>query len=679
MLPRVTDAPRGVQQAAASRFDAVLFDQDGWWCLDARNRRVAGVRAASLDAALGFVGVGRVASVVGRLAPGVRVVDVDAEGLVGHAVAEQIVAWADNRDVWVLVRPSGGADGRSHVFLVGADEDELGKFVDELRTRWSLSSSKVDVRRDVRPLTAPHRSGVHTVPYGDLGDLERGLHRALARAVARQTVPVLSEPATERGSVALTPVRRRVPGDLPAEWATYVVTGVAPAFREGGDATRSAVERVATARMVQAGWTAPQAWAVIQSSHATAFQRAKASYRRWVRTAWNHAVKADDAYQPIPATAPDVAAAVHGARLLLVHTAWGLEPRQRHAFLTVGHTVLDRMERAGVLQVPVPERDLVADTGIADRRTIRVQLGRLHGAVGLLHTETFTPANPRSSYEFEITAEPSRVPLIDPPSFHTPWHGISTRVVQAPRPTGTLLRHLPQTPTALPRLCQLALLTSSPTATPTPRQLRTLRAALTHLQSLGLAECNADGQWHRTDAPLPSEVLRADQEAQDVLRARIEAERVAWRSRRGTSWDAARAAAVKRDRARQKAWWGGLTREEQAARREVWSTRFAALPLVEQDRVRDELAARSVAEGVHPEQRRRQWLRETAREVLEDRAAVRAAEFRHMPEPLQAAYVASWSGYRARWGVQQSPSRPSLGRTSPVRIRDDDGGSAVIR
>ena len=60
------------------------------------------------------------------------------------------------------------------------------------------------------------------------------------------------------------------------------------------------------------------------------------------------------------------------------------------------------MERAGVLQVPVPERDLVADTGIADRRTIRVQLGRLHGAVGLLHTETFTPANPRSSYEFEM-------------------------------------------------------------------------------------------------------------------------------------------------------------------------------------------------------------------------------------------------------------------------------------
>ena len=71
---------------------------------------------------------------------------------------------------------------------------------------------------------------------------------------------------------------------------------------------------------------------------------------------------------------------------------------------------------------------------------------------------------------------------------HTPWHGVTTRLISAPRVTGTLLRHLPHTATNLHRLCHLAHLTSSPTASPTRRQPGTLQAALTHLQSLGSAE-----------------------------------------------------------------------------------------------------------------------------------------------------------------------------------------------
>lgn len=169
-------------------------------------------------------------------------------------------------------------------------------------------------------------------------------------------------------------------------------------------------------------------------------------------------------------------------------------------------------------------------------------------------------------------------------------------------------------------------------------------------------------------------MLTADQQAQDILRSRIEAERAAWRSRRCTSWDAARAAATKRDKVRQQAWWDSLSGAEREARQQAWSTRFASLPLVEQDRIRNELAARSLAAGRHPEQRRRQWLRDTPSRVLEERSARRAAEFRHLPEPLQAAYVASWAAYRARWGVQQSLSP---GRATSRTERQEDNESIL--
>ena len=63
----------------------------------AGNQRVPGVVVPSLAAGLELVGQGDVASLVGRLNPGFRVVDVDVEGLVGHAVAEEVAGWCRGR------------------------------------------------------------------------------------------------------------------------------------------------------------------------------------------------------------------------------------------------------------------------------------------------------------------------------------------------------------------------------------------------------------------------------------------------------------------------------------------------------------------------------------------------------------------------------------------------------
>ncbi|GAA8854454.1 hypothetical protein DUHN55_47030 [Helicobacter pylori] len=92
--------------------DEMLFDTaaDGWFALDEGNQRVAGVRPASLDKGLAMVGRARVATVVGRLRPGVVSVDVDLVGERGHAVAELVAAWCRREDLWHCVRPSGGAD-----------------------------------------------------------------------------------------------------------------------------------------------------------------------------------------------------------------------------------------------------------------------------------------------------------------------------------------------------------------------------------------------------------------------------------------------------------------------------------------------------------------------------------------------------------------------------------------
>ncbi len=94
-----------------SDLDELLFVRGGWFALDGENQRVAGVVVPSLRDGLRLVGQGPVTAIVGRLRPELRVVDVDLEGPRGDAVVEMIAGWCRGKDVWHLVRPSGGADG----------------------------------------------------------------------------------------------------------------------------------------------------------------------------------------------------------------------------------------------------------------------------------------------------------------------------------------------------------------------------------------------------------------------------------------------------------------------------------------------------------------------------------------------------------------------------------------
>jgi hypothetical protein len=117
------------------------------------------------------VGSVPVASVVGRLRPEVVVVDVDVEGERGHAAAEAVAAWCVREGLWHLVRPSGGAEGRSHVFIAhGGRLEAVAEMVEQLRASMRVGARRrIDLRRDVRPLSAPHRaSGVVPRPYGDV-------------------------------------------------------------------------------------------------------------------------------------------------------------------------------------------------------------------------------------------------------------------------------------------------------------------------------------------------------------------------------------------------------------------------------------------------------------------------------------------------------------------------------
>lgn len=105
-------SPRSLAWSSADRrvIDDALFDPACWFALDATNHRVPRVAVVSLEAGLAMVGKHRVRSIVGRLRPGVVAVDVDAAGMIGHALAEAVHSWCARRDLWSLVRPSGGAD-----------------------------------------------------------------------------------------------------------------------------------------------------------------------------------------------------------------------------------------------------------------------------------------------------------------------------------------------------------------------------------------------------------------------------------------------------------------------------------------------------------------------------------------------------------------------------------------
>lgn len=687
MLPSIAKGTRSAslserhpqrRVSEARLLDAALFDSAGWFAIDARNRRVPGVVVASLEAGLELVGRGSVATIVGRLRPEVVVVDVDLAGEPGWAVTESLSQWCAREGLWHLVRPSGGAEGRCHVFIAPqARREALEAFLDGLRRSNPGARTSIDLRTSVRPLSAPHRTGAHTHPF----EADVALSRLEAQPWHTAPAPrrAKSKPTKRRRPpvAALEPTRRREHRPLPVAWQHFLDTGERPPLREpapGASAhTRSTWEAIATASMVRAGWSAQQAWEAIQKAHPHAMDHARADRRRWVQWVWNRAVLDDADYQPPRSPLdPHMAAAVDQARTRLRTIGWSLPLRRRHAVLLVGHALLDRMARTGLLRVPCPERDLVLDTGLSDRKTIRAALRLLDGELGELH-RCFDPKDREaSSFEFEVapsTAEGTGVQQIPPPRRHTPLP--SALPPGTPHACSHLLRALRSLPHPAP-LAEVSLqaqLTSSPTTDLSPGQIRAARSALAHLARLGLAWCTEEGLWVARDE-YEASAQAAGQDRYEQLSQTVQQERAAYRASGGTAWNAARAAALKADRARQQAWWAGLCGPERRARTEAWQGRFARLSVAEQAAVKGALVERDRRSGIDVSARHDAWLDGLDPASVATRSVERAAWYAALSPPLQVAYARAWQGHRERFGIRRGTPASATARELVLSLPD---------
>jgi len=689
VLPTVASGGRAVEEPRSSRsrrvpaavvqLDEVLFLPSGWFALSAGNQRVPGVVVPSLSAGLGLVGQGDVASLVGRLRPGFRVVDVDVEGLRGQVIADEVTAWCQSRGLWCLQRPSGGAVGRTHVFVaIGEDLDALSECVAGLRAAYGVARAAIDVRELVRPLSAPHRTGVETRPLGSvqaaLADLRRRVVIDTAAAGSRRAR------ASTAPGVVLVP-RPRPRRELPSPWQAFLATGVRPDLgqhepdRAGMDWSRSTFEAIATATMLRAGWNVEEAWAAIVGAHPEAMDHARADRGRWVRHVWNRAVE-DDNTRPLPAPRVDPAvwAAVQAAEARLRAAAWSVPPRRRVTLLRVGHAVLDRIIRTNAVRVPVPERDLVLDTGISDRATVRRALRWLHDrVVGVLDVEAFDPRQPRSSsFEFEIppaAVGEGGVPQIPPPSSHTP---LPRMLLGLSGTAWLLMRVLAQNLGQWWDLADLTVQCQLDEAAGVPiggKRLRGVRTVLAELAQHGLARCDADGRWAASD--IPASDVRERDVSWDGLVMQIQSERDAYRNGGQSRWQVARAASIKRERAKQRAWWDGLDPAEQAARHATWAARFDRLSVEDQFQVKADLARRSEVEGISPAARHQRWIYSMDPDDLVMFASERAVRFASIPLPRQVAAVRAWEAYRREFGVPRGSWQIGDRRRDRSDVADD--------
>lgn len=690
-LPRIAtrgDGRHGSRIPSVCRnLDLALFQPGKWFAIDTDNRAVPGVAAPDLGTALTLVGRGRVAAIVGRLRPGFVAVDIDVDDMVGDAVTEQIAAWCVSAGVWHLVRPSGGAPGRHHVIVAaGAALDELVAAVDELRHRWNLRGKQVDVRTSLRPLTSPHRHGGNPRPYGNLTAAFQAMPDT-AKAASEKTAmlrprkrPGSPSPGAPDRVPAVSARATPAPRLLPEVWENYFTTGSAPTVG-GEDQTRSAVELVATGHLVRAGHTAESGWARIVAAHPDAMTKARGNKRRWVAWVWNVVVREDAAYlAAFPSADAITAAAVTEAHLRLRSLLWSTPRRRRPAVRLVAQELLRRMLRTNTLRVPCPQRDLVLDTGIADRKVIGEALRVLHsGGFGVLH-EVFDPGadRARTSHEFSIDRVPvsDGVRIIPPPSLQHPLPaqgGHCTPWVSLPRPCHSLwcaLRDLGR-PSPLPTLATAAQLTDSPDGEPSVSVLRSTRSALLLLAEAGLASCDEAGNWSATSAWDPGHAATAVED-REALAAQIREERAAYRQGWNTNWATARAAAVKKQRAKEVAWWGSLTPQERSVRQDQHRRQFASLSPVEQAQKKAEWASRRAIAGEDEVSRHRTWCQA---HLTSDRAAARSHWFGNLPRPERAARRAAWEQHRRQFGLpENTPARASLweDRLFDTRAARDD-------
>lgn len=679
VYPKTSDSPRPAAPRVddTRALDEYLFNPSptAWLVIDASNQAVPGVAVASLNTGLALVGQGRIAALVGRLRDGAGVVDVDVPGDFGHWITAELTNWLQHRGCWVLTRPSGGAEGRAHVFFAHPDyryaragertglaatiSDYLERFTADI----GIPSREVDLRDAVRPLSSPHRLGHHTQPTRPVRAALRALKNVLPepppqrslRHRARITRALAPTTGAARGVIPLEFERWR--RALRSEWRAYLLTGRVPTHvpsSRRGD--RSLVEAMCTADMVWAIGDPDTAWRVIREAHPNAMAKARTQGQAWwTKYVWNQAVEGAQEWSPAPATPtraaeydPQLVQDVLHARDVLTDLQWSLPPRQRASLLLVGHTVLDRIARTGVHRVPCPERDLVLDTGIADRKTIRAALRLLNGRLGTLHRDSFKEeARETSSFEFELnTARHPGVREIPPPAFHPP-HPTRGTWAALPR-THSLWRALLTSGTALslPQLALQAGLPATATSSPSPSNLTTARAALRALNEAGLAEVTAEGTWQATHRPHPVHMEREAAVRYAHLHAVVESERQAYRSTAPQAWRQGRERTYKKMLARQKAWWDGQGDEERRLRTHERALRFHQLPLTRQRAVKEAWAHRRTLAGTTEIEHHAEWLNSTTPDEYAHRVRERTAWFAGLSPAHKGLAIDQWDRFR---------------------------------
>lgn len=670
VVSRASYDPSSTWTNGALALDEWLFSPTRWLAIDTSNQTVRGVTIPSLKAGLPLIGKGRVAAIFGRLREGALAVDIDVPGDFGHFITCEIAGWLKEQGIWHLVRPSGGAEGRHHIITApGTRATELHEFVSWLRRDLKLNRVDLDLRDAVRPLSSPHRHGAHTRPRGDLREALRSLKRTfpdpptLELGRPRKKVPKVTTASDIAAGADVRPLAlQRWRRDLSPQWRRYLLTGDTSALGSHRpiDGKRSLVEAGLTNELVWAVGDPKIAWQLIRESHPTAMTKAKhRGWSWWVQYVWNTAVEAAEKFMPPSAAprrtkqAPGIAAATAAARARLHALMWTIPTRSRPAVLLVGHHVIDRILSEGTLRVPCPERDLVKNTGIADRKTIRNALRLMNGTVGELHTECLSYTDrENTSFEFEIPAGQvcSQIP---PLSCHPPQapRGLWATL---PRPAHSLWRALlaTATPTELPDLAVAAGLVDHSESTPTKSHLATAKRAMVALTHAGLAQVDENGRWtHISSAPSPSvEMLARDAHAR--LHQQVEAERAAYRVGGTSAWSSAQARALKAQKAKEKAWWHGLSEGERSTRQSEMRHHFDALTLSEQDTRKAKLAEARIRAGLNEKDHHDQWLTSLSPDAFVERSRERAEHFRRMSDAERGLAVSLWTRHRARFGLQ---------------------------
>lgn len=694
------DAGRRVSPALLA-LDEHLFNPDAsqWLVIDAGNEAVPRTTIPSLVDGLELVGKGRIAALVGHLRDGAGVVDIDVPGPLGDFLAAEVADWLRRRDFWVLERPSGGAEGRWHLFFAHPDfhyaptasrtglAAEVGAYLVALAADVKVPRGELDLRDAVRPLTSPHRHGTVTKPTGDLRQALRDLKRTLPhapaatplrpRAKVKPSMAPHSAAATVRASsdsgLVVPLALQRWKRQLRPGWRQYLLAGEVPAGswsagatkrRDAVDVDRSLVEAACTREMVWAIGDPELAWRLIRESHPTAMTKAKhQGYSWWLTYVWNELVRSaaefntDPDQKPRHVEAPpsDIVEAVAAGRVELEKLMWTVPARQRPALLQVGHQLLDRALREGSLRVPCPERDLLLDTGLGDRKTVRAALSRLNGRLGTLHTDCLSLTDRDStSYEFEFNSAPEQggrqipPPVLDPPPAP---RGLWATL---PRSSHTLWRTLLRLdgPVTLADLGVKAGLVEAPTDVLSKSQRSTAKAALVALAKAGMVKVDEHGRWQAATRPRSLQVERDAASAYARQLDAVEAERAAYRAGTTSSWRAGRARAIKAAKAREKAWWDNLSPAARFERVTAKRREFDQMSITQQAKLKAELTERRIRAGLDELEEYRAWLRSVPADEYVARSVERKARFQGLSPAERGASIAAWDSHRRRYGLQ---------------------------